>query len=288
MRDCALFIVLAMTSSLLASACSQPASDDAGAPVSQNTSSPSEEQDIIADYSAPTASNSDAPLANETSARDVPLTPGIYVIEGESCRNPANAGWRGWDGDGLVGSSTRNCHATIVSQTGDDYRLRNSCENTYDGSRTDETFTMTVTDQVHFTVKGQRFASCSSAQVPTSIRNHVFPRVTADTPINSENYADVMEARSREYDRLEYKPVNLSGFECGDNCYLELTEGVEGAAPRKVLCTARLCADWRDAGRLPARLRNTRATAKFGRADQVDGAGNVMARGVEAVVDLRL
>lgn len=223
-----------------------------------------------------------------TSASEVPLTPGMDVVQGESCRNPANAGWRGWDGDGLMGSSTRNCRAKIVSQTGEDYRLRNSCENTYDGSRSDETFIMTVADQVHFTIEGQRFGSCSSAQVPASIRNHVFPRVSADTPINSENYVEVMEARSREYDRLEYKPVNLISFERGDNCYLELTEAVEGAAPRKVLCTARLCADWRDSGRLPARLHNTGTTAKFGRASQVNGAGSVIARGVEAVVDLRL
>lgn len=112
--------------------------------------------------------------------------------------------------------------------------------------------------------------------------------ITADTPITSENYAKVMEARSREYDRLEYKPVNLNGFECGDNCYLELTEATEGSAPRKVLCTARLCADWQSAGRLPAMLRNTGAEAKFGKANQVDGAGDVLARDVEAIVDLRL
>lgn len=277
-----------LASMTLLAACSQPGSNEPGASMPQGASNPAEEQDITASDNAPSAGNSSAARSDETSAREVPLTPGIYVVEGESCRNPANAGWRGWNGDGLVGSSTRNCRATIVSRTGDDYRLRNTCENTHDGSRSDETFTMTVTDQVHFTVEGQRFASCSSAQVPASIRNHVFGRETADTPINSEDYAEVMEGRSREYDRLEYKPVNLAGFECGDNCYLELTEGVEGAAPRKVLCTARLCADWRDAGRLPARLRNTGAKAKFGRADQVNGAGNVMARGVEAVVDLRL
>lgn len=112
--------------------------------------------------------------------------------------------------------------------------------------------------------------------------------ITGDTPITSENYAKVMEARSREYEALEYKPVNLSSFECGDNCYLEITEAIEGAAERKVLCTARLCANWQADGRLPSNLRNTGAEAKFGKANQVDGAGTVMARDVEAIVDLRL
>lgn len=158
--------------------------------------------------------------------------------------------------DGLAGASTKNCRATIISSSGEDYRIRNSCVNTYDGSRSAQILTMTVTDEVHFTVEGKRFASCSTAQVPVPIWNHVFGKVTAETPITSESYAQVMEARSREYDRLEYKPITLNSLECGDNCYLELTAGTEGAAPRKVLCTAKLCWDWRDAGRLPAALRN--------------------------------
>ena len=112
--------------------------------------------------------------------------------------------------------------------------------------------------------------------------------VTADTPVTSGNYARVMEARSREYDRLEYKPVTLNGFTSGDNAYLELTRAVEGSAPETILCTAAACADWRDAGALPATLRDKGATAKFGTADQVDGAGTVMKRGVPAVVDLRI
>lgn len=220
--------------------------------------------------------------------KQVPLTPGVYVLEGTSCQNPANAAWRIWDGKGLSGSSTKACRATIVSQNGATYTLRNSCQNTYDGSRSDETLGMTVIDQVHYTVKGRSFESCSMAQVPASLRERVTNRVTADTPINSENYAKVMEARSREYERLEYKPVTLNSFECGDNCYVELTEGIEGAAPRNLLCTARECANWQGEGRLPSRLKNKAAWVKFGKANQVDGVGNIMERDVEAVVDLRL
>lgn len=120
-----------------------------------------------------------------------------------------------------------------------------------------------------------------------STPNAVGGVVSADTPINSENYSEVMAARSREYERLEYKPVTLNSFECGDNCYLELTERVEGAAPTKVLCTAGLCGDWQPEGHLPTALRNMAAEAKFGTANQVNGAREVVARDVRAVIDLR-
>lgn len=87
---------------------------------------------------------------------------------------------------------------------------------------------------------------------------------------------------------MEHKPVTLIGFTCGDNCSVEITRGVEGAAPETVLCTARACADWQDVSALPAALRDKGVTAKFGRADQVDGAGTVMKRNAEAIVDLRV
>ena len=131
-------------------------------------------------------------------------------------------------------------------------------------------------------------ATATEEDAQTPLPETAVDQVTADTPINSGNYAEVMTARSREYARLEYKPVTLNSFECGDNCYLELTEGVEGAAPAKLLCTARSCADWQQAGALPIALKNKGAKVKFGTTDQVDSAGNVMNRDVRAVVDLRI
>lgn len=112
--------------------------------------------------------------------------------------------------------------------------------------------------------------------------------ITADTPITSDNYAKAMEARSRDYARLEYKLVTLNGVTSGDNVYLDLTRRVEGAAQETVLCTAPACANWRDVGGLPKVLRGKAVTAKFGTANQVDGSGAIMARGVPAVVDLRV
>lgn len=103
-----------------------------------------------------------------------------------------------------------------------------------------------------------------------------------------EGRAAAPEARSREQEALEYEPVTLNGFSCGDNCYLELTRAVEGAAPETILCTAPECADWQTDGALPAELRDTRALVKFGTADQVDGSGTAVNQGVGAAVGLRL
>jgi hypothetical protein len=99
--------------------------------------------------------------------------------------------------------------------------------------------------------------------------------VTADTPINSENYAEVMEARSREYDALEFKPIGISGLSCGDNCYVEYTPAIEGGADTTALCGAPECDAWIAAGEIPEEFLGA-AKAKFDTAPQRDAAGNVM------------
>ena len=135
----------------------------------------SDMEEEIAD--APTLAQANRSVAEDgapDAAPDtIPLTPGVYVVEGTSCENPANAAWRVWDGEGLSGSTTRTCRAEVLSRSGNTYRLRNSCENTYDGSRTDETLAITVTDQVHFTTESVAFASCSTAQVPAALRRRL-------------------------------------------------------------------------------------------------------------------
>ncbi|MEM5518662.1 hypothetical protein WNY37_17015 [Henriciella sp. AS95] len=85
-----------------------------------------------------------------------------------------------------------------------------------------------------------------------------------------------------------FVPVTLTGFECGDNCYVEIIE-TEGDAPEMVLCTADICwGDWQAEGSLPPELDNTTAEVKFDVADQVDNEGNVMEADMRAVVELRL
>lgn len=146
-----------------------PSTSRGSASPSANTATPSSTPIASASASASPSKQTAAPLVPE----QVPLTPGVYVLAGTTCANPANAAWRVWDGRGLSGSSTKACRATITAKRGDTYTLRNSCEDTYDGSRTDETLAMTVTDQVHFSVKGQAFESCSMAQVPQELRRRV-------------------------------------------------------------------------------------------------------------------
>ena len=80
-------------------------------------------------------------------------------------------------------------------------------------------------------------------------------------------------------------PVTLTGFSCGDSCYLEFTDG--GGA-RTALCRAPVCSDWADAGRLPRTLQGKRATARFGTSNQVDAAGNIMSRDFPTVEELHI
>ena len=103
----------------------------------------------------------------------LPLMPGVFVLEGTECRNPANAAVRVWTGRGLSGSATRDCRATVLSHDGGVYRVSNSCVNSYDGSRTAETLVIGVPDRVHFTVAGNRFGACPMAQVPAALRRLV-------------------------------------------------------------------------------------------------------------------
>ena len=79
----------------------------------------------------------------------------------------------------------------------------------------------------------------------------------------------------------------LTGFRCGDNCYLDLVRLGEGPQA-DVLCTAPVCGDWQVAGSLPEDFKDRQVAARFGTADQLDGSGTVMAAGVPAVLDLRL
>ena len=64
------------------------------------------------------------------------LEPGLYVIDGSDCADPANAGLRVWTGSGLEGSATSGCTFEVTSRDGMEYIGRQSCTNTADGSQT--------------------------------------------------------------------------------------------------------------------------------------------------------
>ena len=55
------------------------------------------------------------------------LEPGLYVIEGSDCQDPANTGWRVWNGKGLQGADTGDCTFEMTGLEGEVYTGRQSC-----------------------------------------------------------------------------------------------------------------------------------------------------------------
>lgn len=129
-------------------------------------------QSAIPPTPAPTAQPNSS---EERSTAELALPAGVYVLPDAGCANPPNAAWRVWNGQGLSGSSTRACRAAILARKSRTYTIANSCENTYDGSRTTETLDLTVTDHGHFSVKGMNYRLCSMAQLPDWLRDQIKP-----------------------------------------------------------------------------------------------------------------
>ena len=77
----------------------------------------------------------------------------------------------------------------------------------------------------------------------------------------------------------------LTGFSCGDSCYLEFLDGGEA---KTALCRASQCSEWADRQALPPTLKGKRAKARFGTGNQVDAAGNIMARDYPTIEELTI
>jgi hypothetical protein len=138
---------------------------------------------------APPASSADAPLpaapplpSNDTAPPDaaprgvLPLQRGVYVMAGDDCTAPANAGLRFYDGRGISGTATHACETIVRSQDGDRYDLDQSCIDTPagDGPRTVEPQVVTVHDERTFTLSTDRgttrFSHCPDEAVPPYLR----------------------------------------------------------------------------------------------------------------------
>ena len=85
--------------------------------------------------------------------------------------------------------------------------------------------------------------------------------------------------------RTGSRTITLTGFNCGDSCYLEFTDGGES---KTALCRASQCSEWADRQALPPTLKSKRATARFGTDNQVDAAGNIMARDYPTIEELTI
>lgn len=71
--------------------------------------------------------------------------------------------------------------------------------------------------------------------------------------------------------------IVITGFECGDNCYLNYRPQDRPTGERQTaLCSTGICADWYSEQEMPAAYIGRGATVTLGIGQQVDGGGNVM------------
>lgn len=100
----------------------------------------------------------------------IPLRTGAYVDTRVDCGNPANASFRVWDGQGLRGSATRDCRATVTSREGDLYRVSHDCEDTYNSERSTTQERWRIPDSTHITIVSeggeQSFRRCAREDLP--------------------------------------------------------------------------------------------------------------------------
>jgi len=107
------------------------------------------------------------------------LKPGIYVMKGASCRDPANAEIRQYDGRGLSTAHTRACRARVLSRKGNRYTVSQSCIDAGAGPapRFVERQTVTVADALTFTLATRGPATsyryCPIDQLPAGLRSAV-------------------------------------------------------------------------------------------------------------------
>ncbi len=120
-----------------------------------------------------------APAEQASTAGPLPLTTGVYVVGGENCANPSNAGIRIYDGRGLSGSQTKACRLTVNSRDGAAIQADNSCIDTYSGQRTSSAVSLRIPDATHFTIgeagRSASYRLCPAAEVPSYLQDLVTP-----------------------------------------------------------------------------------------------------------------
>lgn len=116
---------------------------------------------------------------SETSPKTIgvlPLKSGVFVSNGQSCEDPANAGIKQYDGKGIHGSATHLCIAKIVKHNGSQYTVDQSCIDTPagDGPRVTVRQDVTVHDALNFTwgtgKKAVRYRYCPASQLPSWLK----------------------------------------------------------------------------------------------------------------------
>jgi hypothetical protein len=76
--------------------------------------------------------------------------------------------------------------------------------------------------------------------------------------------------------------IQIDGFECGDNCYLDYIELAasgrvdQGSVAKSALCSVDACEDWFVQQAMPLELVGRGAAITLGKGSQYDNAGNEM------------
>lgn len=107
------------------------------------------------------------------------LKPGIYVAEGSTCQQPANAAIRQYDGRGLSTAHSRACQARILARKGGSLSVTQSCLDAGAGpaKRFTERQTIRVRDALTFDQGSGRATTvyhyCPVYQLPSDLRKSV-------------------------------------------------------------------------------------------------------------------
>lgn len=103
------------------------------------------------------------------------LQKGIYVDTSQSCRDPANAGIKHYDGVGLNSAHTHACKLNIQSAQGRNYVVTQRCIDAGVGAGPDvsDTFTLTMINHHRFTFRqGQgavTYRYCPDNRLPAGL-----------------------------------------------------------------------------------------------------------------------
>ena len=79
--------------------------------------------------------------------------------------------------------------------------------------------------------------------------------------------------------------ATISGYECGDNCYLTIIDSEDGEMTG--LCIATLCEEWNMEAAMPEKYIGKKVRIVVGEGQQFDAAGNVMGT-MEAFTNIEL
>jgi len=127
----ACLIVLTGGIGLLAACSPDPAGDASVAPMNQV-----EANAVTAVVPAP---GPVVPEAAPIRPGDIlPLTRGVYVLAGTPCADPPNAALLVFDGRGISGSATRDCHTRPIKARGRSLQIDQSCADVTAGERKTE------------------------------------------------------------------------------------------------------------------------------------------------------